>query len=826
MLAGLVHRTDSGRKSADKYTGQTDFLKSTIDQAYIDLKSSQFGLTDSEAGERLVVYGRNELVEHKIHPIIKLIKSFWGPIPWMIEAAAILSALIRHWDDFWIIGALLVLNAAVGFWHEYKADNAIEMLKQKLALKARVLRNGAWREIPAAELVPGDVIRMRLGEIAPADVKLIAGEYLLTDESALTGESLPVEKKASDMAYSGSIIRQGEMNGIVTATGMETFFGRTAMLVAQAKTGSHFQKAVIKIGNYLILFASALAGVIFLVALSRREPVMEIFQFIMVLTVAAIPAALPAVLSITMAVGAMALAKKDAIVSRLSSIEEMAGMDVLCSDKTGTITKNELTVADVVPLDGYTVPQVMMYAVLASREEDRDPIDSAIIRKYAESGGAAGGVTGYTVTAFRPFDPVAKRTESAVREKGGSSFKVSKGAPQVILSLLQEGDSSADAVERRVDEFAEKGYRTIGVARTDESGAWRYAGLIPLYDPPRDDSAKTLEAAQRMGVDVKMVTGDHAAIARETARRVGLRADIMKVDSFINEPDKPASMIVRDASGFAQVFPEHKYRIVELLQNLGYIVGMTGDGVNDAPALKKADVGIAVAGATDAAKSAAAIVLTKPGLSVIIDAMRQSRKIFQRMENYAIYRIAETIRVILFITLSIITFRFYPVTAIMIVLLALLNDIPVMAISSDNVTYSDAPNHWDMKSTLGMATFLGIIGVSSSFMIFYIGRELFHLSSAVLQSFIYLKLSVAGHMTVFAARTRGHFWSVKPSRTLFLAVVITQIVATLITVYGFLLPAMGWRLALFVWGYAFVFFIITDFIKVGVYRLTAKKGIL
>jgi len=793
--------------------------KASVNELYEKLESSENGLSDAEVKKRLALYGKNEIIEHKINPVVKFLKSFWGPIPGIIEVAAILSAVIHHWPDFIIILALLILNAVVGFWQEFKADNAIELLKKRLALKARALRDKKWMDIPASELVPGDVIIIRLGDIVPADVKLIRGEYLQIDESALTGESLPVDKKLSDMAYSGSIIRQGEMNGLVVSTGMNTFFGKTAKLVETAKSRSHFQKAVIKIANYIIILAIALVILIFIVALFRHESLMEFSQFALVLIVAAIPAALPAVLSVTMAVGAIALAKKEAIVSKLSSIEEMAGMDILCADKTGTITKNDLTVAEVVPMDGFDANHVFLYAMLSSNKANRDPIDNAIFSKASAIKEISGQPDFYVTGKFTPFDPVSKRTEATIEGKDGTTFKVSKGAPQAILELISNKESIAAEVEKNINLFAEKGYRALGVARTGKDGLWSYVGLIPLYDPPREDSAATIKTAQDMGVEVKMVTGDHTAIAKETANLIGLKTNILPPESFLNLSDRQAKRLVENANGFAQVYPEHKFHIVELLQSGDHIVGMTGDGVNDAPALKKADVGIAVAGATDAAKSAAAIVLTKPGLSVIIDAIKESRKIFQRMENYAIYRIAETIRVILFITLAIITFRFYPVTALMIVLLAILNDAPIISISYDNVLYSNTPNRWNMRSTLGIATFLGVIGVFSSFGIFFIGKELFHLSTAVLQSFIYLKLSVGGHLTVFVARTKRNFWTVRPALPLLLAVIITQLIATFITVYGILLPSMGWSLAFFVWGYAMVAFIITDFLKVRFYKV-------
>lgn len=789
------------------------------------LSSSERGLTDSEAKERLQLYGPNEITEKKTIAIVKFLGYFWGPIPWMIEVAAFLSAILHRWDDFAIILALLMLNVTLGFGQENKADNAIELLKQKLALKARVLRDNKWLEVSAGEIVPGDVIRLRLGDIFPADVKLINGDYLLIDESALTGESLPVEKHVSDVAYSGSVIRQGEMDALVVATGMNTFFGRTARLVEEAKTQSHFQKAVIKIGDYLIVFALALVALTFFVVLFRHESLLEFFQFALVLIVAAIPAALPAVLSVNMAVGAITLAKDGTIVSKLAAVEELAGMDILCSDKTGTITKNELVLTEIKPFNDFSENDVLLFASLASKEEDRDPIDDAILVRTKTLPGFSGLTERYRVLSFKPFDPISKRTEATIEDTAGNRFLVTKGAPQAISALMDSKVIPGPRVDEYINEFASKGYRALGVGKTDAQGSWHFAGFIALYDPPREDSSETIRAAQSMGVNVKMITGDHIAIAKEISRQVNLKSDILLATSFLDLPDRKAEEIVENADGFAQVFPEHKYHIVELLQRRGHIIGMTGDGVNDAPALKKADAGIAVAGATDAAKSAADIVLTEPGLSTIINAVKESRKIFQRMNNYALYRITETIRVLLFITLSILVFKFYPVTSLMIVLLALLNDAPIMTIAYDNVKYSDLPEKWDMRTLLSMATILGVVGVLSSFGILYIGLHSFQLVPEVLQSFIYLKLSVAGHLTMFVARTKGHFWSVKPAKPLLAAIVVTQIIATLITVYGFLLPAMGWKLALFVWGYALTAFFITDFIKVRVYGLLNHTGI-
>jgi H+-transporting ATPase len=779
------------------------------------------GLSTAEAAHRLTRYGYNELPEKRTSPIVRLLSAFWGPIPWMIEVAALLSLVVRHWADFGIILALLVMNALVGFWEEYQADTTIAALKSKLALQARAKRDGAWTTITARELVPGDLIHLRIGEIIPADARLLEGDPVEVDQSALTGESLPVTRKTDERVYSGSIVKRGDINALVYATGPETYFGTTAHLVEEAHTTSHFQRAVLKIGDYLIVLALSLVILILLVALFRGDNMLTTLQFALVLTVAAIPVAMPTVLSVTMAVGARTLAHKQAIVSRLASIEELAGIDVLCADKTGTVTQNRLTLGPPYCVKGTSPEQVILAAVLASRREGQDPIDIAVL-----SGLAQEQQNGYQVTHFQPFDPVHKRTEATVQGPDGQVFRVSKGAPQVILSLsANAGEVQADA-EQAVNEFAVRGFRALGVARTDERGSFSLLGVIPLYDPPREDSKATIATAGDMGVNVKMVTGDQVAIAREIARDVGLGTHILDASLFAStQPHQTGQLTdtIEQADGFAQVFPEHKYAIVEALQQRGHIVGMTGDGVNDAPALKKADAGIAVSGATDAARSAAAIVLLAPGLSVIIDAIKEGRKTFQRMNSYAIYRITETIRVLLFMMLSILVFNFYPVTAVMIVLLALLNDGAILSIAYDRVHYSDQPEAWNMRMVLGVATVLGIAGVFASFGLFYLGERVFHLNREVIQSLMYLKLSVAGHLTIFVTRTRGPFWSIRPAPILLGAVLGTQLVATLITVYGVFMAPIGWGWALLVWGYALAWFLVNDRVKLAAYRIFDRR---
>ena len=823
MTTDTPHVTPS--PAASKAEPGPDLKSAPMPELEEKLGYSPDGLSSAEAAKRLTQYGPNEIAEHKTNPLLKFLSYFWGPIPWMIEIAVILSGALRHWADFFIILLLLVANGVVGYTSERQAGNAIDALKAKLAINARVKRDGAWINPPARELVPGDVIRLRLGDIVPADARLLDGDEVEVDQSALTGESLPATRAAGEAVFSGSIIRQGEIGALVYATGTHTYFGKTAELVQDAHTVSHFQRAVLKIGNYLIILAVALVTVIVVASLLRGNAILTTLQFALVLTVAAIPVAMPTVLSVTMAVGSRLLAKKQAIVSRLVAIEELAGVDVLCADKTGTLTQNSLTLGTPFAIDTVSPATVVLDGALASRADNDDPIDRAVLGGLEDTT----ALQDYTITHFAPFDPVHKRTEATVTGPDATTFTVTKGAPQVILALAANAAQIKPAADRAVNDFAARGFRSLGVARRDGDGDWQFVGVLPLFDPPRDDAAATISTARAMGVTIKMVTGDALAIAKETADKVGLGTDILDATG-LGEVKKSESAAVAEsietADGFAQVFPEHKFHIIDVLQKLGHIVGMTGDGVNDAPALKKADCGIAVSGATDAARAAADIVLLTPGLSVIIDAIKQSRKIFQRMNSYAIYRIAETLRVLLFVTLAILVFNFYPLTAIMIVMLALLNDGAILSISYDNVHYANKPEAWNMRLVLGIATVLGVVGPIAAFGLFYLGDRVFDLGHPRVQTLMYLMLSVAGHLTIFLTRTRGPFWSIRPARILLIAVLGTQAIATLIAVYGLFMTPLGWTWAAAVWGYALIWFLVSDRIKLFAYRILdpAKKA--
>lgn len=808
------HHSHKKKEEADNDNEENKKAPPEVDKEDIERTDQDQGLSKDEAKKRLEENGENALKETGQNPWMILLRHIWGPIPWMIEAAAILSLVVLHWLDFGVIMAMLVINAVVGFWEEYKADKEIEELKKKLAPEATVRREGEWKKISAKKLVVGDIVRVEAGNIVPADLLLAGDGSLSLDESALTGESMPVDKEDGDEAYSGSAAKRGSMVGQVTATGMDTYFGKTAKLAQSERPTSHLQQAVIKIGHFLMIVTGILVVAVLIAAYLRSNPLLEAVQFCLILTVAAIPVALPAVMSITMAVGAGQLAKRKAIVSRLVAIEEMAGVDLLLADKTGTLTQNKLTVDDPVAIEAEDTQDILLAAALASRQDSEDAIDKAIFAALDDEA----TLGDYDIQEFNDFDASRKYADARVK-KDGTSFHVAKGAAQAILELTKADKKTAEKVHDTVDDMASHGYRALAVARKDDK-SWQVLGVLPMSDPPREDSAETIRQARNLGLDIRMVTGDHEAIAKEIAGELELGTDIVVADDLFDEDGNPTDkQALLEAKGYAQVFPEHKFNIVSAFQDDGHIVGMTGDGVNDAPALRRADIGVAVSGATDAARAAADLVLTSPGLSVIVHAIEQARLIFGRMQSYAIFRIAETVRVLLFMTLSILIFNFYPVTAVMIVLLALMNDFPIMMIAYDNTERLKRPVRWQMGHVLTVSGVLGLLGVICSFLLFWYVQRVMGLPEETVQSLIFLKLLVAGHMTIYITRRHSWFWSKPwPSWKLIVATETTQILGTLAAVYGWLIPPIGWPYALAVWAYALVWFFINDAIKILVNR--------
>ncbi|WP_230661564.1 plasma-membrane proton-efflux P-type ATPase [Psychrobacter sp. I-STPA10] len=822
---------------ATKASTSLDLEKAPIDAVISKLNTNpEQGLTAAEAKQRLDKYGSNALSEKEESFAHKLLKHFTGPIAYMIEAAAIVSALIGHWEDFAIITTLLLFNVAIEVWQDRKASNALSALKKGLAPEAIAKRDGNWQNIDAATLVPGDIVKIRLGMIVPADIRLLSGDFASIDQAALTGESLPVNKKVGDEAYSGSIVKQGEMEAVVIATGSNTFFGRTAKLVANAGSASHAQKAMFQIGNFLIIIAVILATIMVAFRLYHDMVVthtwsmhdgLSILQFVLVLLVASIPVAMPTVFSITLALGALDLSKQKAIVSKLSAIEEMAGVDILCSDKTGTLTKNQLKLGTPVLIAGKDAQDCILAGALASRSEDHDAIDTAVIDALSDTN----ATKAYTVQKFTPFDPVGKRSEAIITDSAGKQFMVSKGAPQVMVDLAKPAQEVVDKVNQTVSELAAKGSRALGVARSEDGGkTWSLLGILPMFDPPRDDSKATIESANAKGVKVKMITGDDTAIAIETARQLGMGTNIFTASDVFPkdmDPDNVPKAIadqIEAADGFARVFPEHKYAIVKALQQRGHIVAMTGDGVNDAPALKQANCGTAVSGATDAARGAAALILTAPGLSVINTAINEARQIFARITSYTIYRVALTMSIMFLVVISSIFLNFQPLTAVMIVVISLLDDVPIMAIAYDHTSISKQPIHWEMKKLLPLSGIIGFFSVIQSVVLLVFGFNALHhpdtyswfsvANEAELQTIMFLQLVTGGHLLLFITRSEGWFFQRPyPAGILFGAIAVTQVIAIVMCGFGWFIKAISWEMVALVCLYDVIWMFIIDAIR-------------
>ncbi|KAK3946185.1 putative plasma membrane atpase protein [Diplogelasinospora grovesii] len=762
------------------------------------------GLTSEEVIQRRKKYGLNQMKEEKENLILKFFGYFVGPIQFVMEAAAVLAAGLEDWVDFGVICALLLLNACVGFIQEFQAGSIVDELKKTLALKAVVLRDGRLVEVEAPEVVPGDILQVEEGTIIPADGRIITEDaYLQVDQSAITGESLAVDKHKGDQVYASSAVKRGEAFVVVTATGDNTFVGRAAALVNAASGGSgHFTEVLNGIGTILLILVIFTNLVVWVSSFYRSNPIVLILEFTLAITIIGVPVGLPAVVTTTMAVGAAYLARKKAIVQKLSAIESLAGVEILCSDKTGTLTKNKLSLSEPYTVAGVDPEDLMLTACLAAsrKKKGMDAIDKAFLKSLKYYPRAKSVLSKYRVLEFHPFDPVSKKVTAIVESPQGEVITCVKGAPLFVLKTVEEDHPIPEEVDQayknKVAEFATRGFRSLGVARKRGEGSWEILGIMPCSDPPRHDTARTINEAKSLGLSIKMLTGDAVGIARETSRQLGLGTNVYNAErlGLGGGGDMPGSEVydfVEAADGFAEVFPQHKYNVVEILQQRGYLVAMTGDGVNDAPSLKKADTGIAVEGASDAARSAADIVFLAPGLGAIIDALKTSRQIFHRMYAYVVYRIALSIHLEIYLGLWIAILN-RSLNIELVVFIAIFADVATLAIAYDNAPFSRTPVKWNLPKLWGMSVLLGVVlavGTWITVTTMYANGE----DGGIVQNFgqldevVFLEISLTENWLIFITRANGPFWSSIPSWQLSGAILIVDLIATFFCIWGWFL---------------------------------------
>jgi H+-transporting ATPase len=763
----------------------SDFLGMKAEEVVKTLQSDlNRGLSSNEVEIRLKQYGYNEVIEKKVNPAVRFAKKFWGLTAWMLEFIIILSLILQRYADLYIVTGLLFFNSVLGFVEEQKASSAVEALKKKLQVNARTLRDSAWKTVPSRELVPGDMVRVRPGDFVPADVKIVRGE-LGVDQSALTGESMVAEKKSDGVLYSGSIVKRGEADGIIVLTGIKTYFGRTAQLVQIARPKLHMEKVVSSVVKWLLIIVVALAGLALIFAVFKGLELLEVLPLILVLLLAAIPVALPAMFTVSMAIGSMELVKKGVLVTRLSASEDAATMDILCADKTGTITMNKLSITDVIPLNKFTEEEVIFYGTLASQEANQDPIDLAFITKAKEKNLVD---SSFVQKSFIPFDPKTRRTEALV-QKDSHEFRVMKGAVNVIAHACGLNQDALKELETRIGAFAMKGYRTLAVAKADNQSQPELVGLVALYDMPRPDSKQLIEKLRGLGISVKMLTGDALPIAREIAKDVELGENITKASDlkgFIKENPIKAVEVAEKSDGFAEIYPEDKYTIVRSLQTAKHVAGMTGDGVNDAPALRQAEVGIAVNNATDVAKGAASVVLTKEGLTSIVDLVKNGRVIYERITAWILSKIIRTLQIATFVVLSFLLTGSYVASAFALILYFFMTDFVKISLSTDNLKWPRKPDTWNITGLVKASVMLSLLVIAESFGLLYIAFSYFHLTAddQALYTFTFEILFYSAMFLIFNVRERGHFWDSRPSKILLMAIILSMISAAVVTTIG------------------------------------------
>lgn len=782
------------------------------------LKCDVSGLSEAEAEDRLRSFGPNEIREQKKNPIVQFLKRYWGPMPWLLEFAMALTVFVRHYTEGILIFVLLTVNAVIGFLQSRNSQKAVELLKRKLQIKVKVLRGEEWILKDAKEIVPGDVLNLKLGDLVPADVYVLSGEASV-DTSALTGESLPQDVKPKSVVYSGSIVKRGEIRCLAVNTAADTYFGKTVSLVQIAKPRSKQQELMFQIVKYMMYLGLAASAVVTGYAIVLHKDITSILSLIIVFLMGAIPVALPAVMTIVQAVGALDLSKKGVLVTRLDSIEDASSIDVFCFDKTGTITQNQLAVTACKAFGPYQKEEVVRLAALASKAEEMDAIDTAVL-SYADQFSVS--LDDCSQLAYLPFNPANKRTEATARI-GGETCRIRKGAPQIILSFCPGvEEQTLREINREIDEFSGKGYRTIAVSvrrgAVEQGGDWQFTGLLALSDPPRPDSGEMIRKIKELGIRPIMLTGDNQAIACEIAGQVGIGTRIHSVKQLDGLNHEEQIQLIENSDGFAEVYPEDKFKIVHLLQEEGHMVGMTGDGVNDAPALKQAELGTAVSAATDVAKASASIVLTKPGLSEIIDTVRVSRRTYQRMLTWVINKITKVVEVVVLFSVGYFWMHNMLISLLGMSLLVFANDFVTMSIATDNVISTKSPNSWNMKNIMLSSLVLGVLFALEDLLVAYLGVTYFHLAYEQLCTLVMLSLVFNTQFRILTVRERGHCWDSFPSKKLLLISLAAIAGFVMIGVFGTIVPALAWSQVFLLLGIGVLFMAAIDFVKYGLFR--------
>ncbi len=792
------------------------YKEMTLEEIYEYLETTKDGLSSEEARKRINIFGTNDIKEAKRNKFLDFVKRYWGPMPWMLEFAIVLTIILSHYTESIIIFVLLTINAVIGYFQSQNSQKAVELLKKNLEIKAKVFRDGKLIQIEAKEIVPGDIISIIRGDLIPADIKIIEGEISI-DESTLTGESLPKDIHDGDIIYSSSIVKLGEAKGIVVNTGSNTYFGKTVELVKIAKPKSKQVELMLNIVKYMMYLGILASILVSIYGIYLGKDILFILSFVVIFLIGAIPVALPAVLTIVQAVGAVELSKKGVLVTRLDSIEDGASLDIFCFDKTGTITQNNLTVVDSVVIGDYTKDDVIKMAALASAEDSMDAIDLSIIN-YAKKEKI--DLSNYEKVSYDHFNPESKKTQAVVKIDG-KSIKIIKGAAHTIMELCDKiNEKKLTQSMNSIKEFSEKGSRTIAIAVADDnvSGKYDLVGFIAIADPPREDSKSMIGEIRSLGIKCLMLTGDSQAIAKEIAVQVGIGSHIFRMVDLEGLDHQEQLKLIEESDGFAEVYPEDKYNIVKLLQENGHVVGMTGDGVNDSPALKQADLGTAVSDATDVARASASIVLTEPGLREIVDTVKISRKTYQRMLTWVINKITKVVEVVVLFSVGFLWTKNIVISLLGMSLLVFANDFVTMSIATDNVEATGSPNIWDMRNLIKASVLLGVFFALVDLIIIYIGLNYFSLDFNRIQTLVMLSLVFNTQFRILMVRERGHFWSSIPNMYLLGINILAIIVFIFVGSLGIFVPPLTLSQVLITLGITFVLMIILDFIKYYIFR--------